>query len=98
MRLAVLALLLVGCVDEPAPQLYTCTMVYRCTGAEQLNAAIALPCAVDHEDAQEQATVLGIEAAAERCPGGSWVSVRPLCDEYRPATSCEPEGYPGVTE
>lgn len=86
----VAALALVGCaVDErPEPQLYTCTIVYRCAGAEQLSAALALPCAYDLEDALERATAAGIEAAHVRCVP-PWQYVRPLCSLYQPAESCE---------
>jgi hypothetical protein len=83
------ALALVGCaVDAPTePELYTCTIVYRCAGAEQLSAAIALPCAFDLEDALERATAAGIEAAGTRC-SAPWQSVRPLCSRYEPAETC----------
>lgn len=85
----VAALALVGCAvdDRPEPQLYTCTIVYRCEGAEQLSAALALPCAFDLEDALERATDAGIEAAHTRCTA-PWRFVHPICELYKPAESC----------
>lgn len=85
----VAALALVGCaVDErPEPRVFTCTVVYRCQGAEVLEAAIALPCAFDLEDALERATAAGELRALERC-GPTWQHVRPLCAAYEPVESC----------
>jgi hypothetical protein len=87
-RAIVAALALVGCVNEQPPQLYTCAVLYRCTGGANLEAALTLPCAVDPDDALEQAEATGIAAALERCPSGAWQSVRPLCSAYKPAESC----------
>lgn len=89
--LIVLALLLAGCaVDEQPPQVYTCTVLYRCTGAPVMNARIALPCASSEDEADERAADAMIAAMPEACPMG-WQYVRPLCEPYDPATSCAAE-------
>lgn len=78
-----------GCaVDEPEPQRFTCVVVYRCSGEPELRAALAMPCATSIDDANERAAAAGIEAAGERC-STPWQSVRPICELYEPAESCE---------
>lgn len=90
MRLAILIALLVGCGDnlEPDARVYTCTVLYRCAGDIDVRARIGLPCAVDLEDALEQATETVIGATDETCPG-AWQYVRPVCKPYEPETTCD---------
>lgn len=84
-----LALWLGGCaVDAPEPQLYSCVVVFRCVDDAELRAALAMPCAHDVDEANERATEAGILAAGERC-ATAWQHVRPICEVYEPAESCE---------
>lgn len=85
------SLALVGCVTDPPrdPQVYSCVVLYRCVGDEDMRARLALPCASDADEAEGMAGDAGMEAVAERCPS-SWQYVRPVCERYTPATTCEP--------
>lgn len=75
-----IALLVTGCaIDPPAPQQYTCTVLYRCVNAETISARVATTCAGDIDEAEDTATDLMIAAMPEACPGG-WQYVRPLCE------------------
>lgn len=76
-------ILLAACTTEPEPQLYSCVVLYRCAGDATITAALALPCAVDLDEANALAVDAGIEAAA--C---TWQYMRPICEMYAPATTC----------
>lgn len=90
--ISVLALLhlLGACAVEAEPQRYTCTVVYRCAGAADLEARLAMPCATSEAEAEQLATDAAIVHAEELCGAAdAWATVRPLCTLYDPATACE---------
>lgn len=90
-NLILIALTVAGCATDATdvePRVYTCTILYRCVGDANISARLALPCAYDLDEAQDLATDAGLQAVSEVCPD-SWQYVRPMCAEYKPATTCE---------
>jgi hypothetical protein len=76
-----------GCVD-PEPVIHTCTVLYRCVGSDHMSARVALPCALDEDEAAERASLLWqTQGAPTDCPAG-WTTVRAECDVYEPETTC----------
>jgi hypothetical protein len=79
-----------GCAVDAEPQRYTCSVIYRCAGAADLEARLAMPCATSQAEAEQLATDAAIAHATELCGAAdAWATVRPLCTLYDPATACE---------
>lgn len=86
--IVLLAWLQAGCGDNETPaRAYTCTVLYRCSG-QDITARVGAVCAGDLDEAADDATELGIAAAASACPT-AWQYVRPLCTEQLPEAACD---------
>lgn len=82
-------LLLLGCGDnEPAPHAWSCSLLYRCQGDENITARISVECAVDVDEAQDMATEHALEVVGVACPA-TWQYVRPLCQPQIPEAACD---------
>ncbi len=92
-KMMILVAMMTGCMygdNEAGPETYTCVLLYRCEGAEVMNARLALPCAGDEYEAEDKAMESAITAADEGCGEGQWMSVQARCERYEPGEACEP--------
>lgn len=88
MRALIIAVVLAGCAVDAEPQLYTCTIVYRCATDPTPSAAVGFSCAADDDEANQRITDAAWAVIAARCEIRALQYVRPLCSVYQPAEAC----------
>lgn len=81
---------LIACTDPPTPVVeYDCVLLYRCQGDELMSVRQGVFCAMDADEANDQAQSRGLAEIQWWCEP-PWQYLRTICTEAHPQNRCEP--------
>ena len=81
------ATLITACTPQNEDKhIYSCAVLYRCMDSDEIQTRLALACASDVSEADDQATNIGVSLATENCT--TWVYARGICEYAGDEQTC----------